>query len=284
VREGIAMAVAETKTAVHSGPSLLDRLQVVSLIGLVYVLGCLGIIFGLLPYLAWDVLNLPRENFLSHAGLIVVMLAVAAGLGFVGVRLVSTRHMPGLRAGIFSAFVLIFVLVLFNRWIGNWIEEKAFEPGSWISHGGQTFGQVLAAAIAIATFVLVGRWFFKPSTAILLQRFENQGWFTAAPYKPGQGNRVRRCTILGVLVLAGCGIWMLVRPGNPLEKGAENWTVEVPFTGKETITDKGDLAAAQSYLEKNAPDLKGAVSSVVAAPEGSAVVDRYSFQQINPGR
>ena len=43
------MAVAEKKAQEISTSSLLDRVPVVSLVGVVYVLACLGILFKLVP-------------------------------------------------------------------------------------------------------------------------------------------------------------------------------------------------------------------------------------------
>ena len=62
---------------------------------------------------------------------------------------------------------------------------------------------------------------------------EEQGWFTRAPYKRLQGQRVRRGTILGILVLAGCGIYTLLAH-RALVTASKHWEVVIPFTGGST--------------------------------------------------
>jgi preprotein translocase SecE subunit len=109
-----------------------------------------------------------------------------------------------------------------------------------------TSGSALWAAIGLA--VLVGAVFLlltQPGFTSWLTHCEDQGWFHASTYKPNQGLRVRRATVAGIVVLAGCGIWTLIKHGTlntaavwierPLFEGAamlarEPWIGYVPFT------------------------------------------------------
>jgi preprotein translocase SecE subunit len=55
---------------------------------------------------------------------------------------------------------------------------------------------------------------------------EEGGWFSASSYKKTQGLKVRRFTILGILVLLGSGILTLIQTGR-LAAG-ETWTLSFP--------------------------------------------------------
>src|SRR5262249_15315813 len=71
-------------------------------------------------------------------------------------------------------------------------------------------------------------------------RFEEQGWFTAAAYKRSQGQRVRRGTILGLLIVAGCGIYTLLAHKTLENLGTRDLVVTIPFTA-ETVTRLPDV-------------------------------------------
>jgi preprotein translocase SecE subunit len=96
-----------------------------------------------------------------------------------------------------------------------------------------------------------------------MARFEAQGWFSATPYKANQGVRVRRGTVFGLLILAGTGIWSLMNH-NTL-KGNPSWTLNIPFTGRVTLTNLGD-ADPSWFPVKNS--------------EGQPVVDRYDLRNV----
>ena len=61
---------------------------------------------------------------------------------------------------------------------------------------------------------------------------EEQGWFSTAYYKKTLGVRVRRLTILGLLLLGGSGIYSLWSQG-VLPK---DWVVTLPLDNAPTIT------------------------------------------------
>ena len=72
----------------------------------------------------------------------------------------------------------------------------------------------------------IGLTFLGPAFGAFLVAFENQGWFRAKSFKTSQGQRVRRLTILGILLLAGTGIMTLI--SHDLLRG--DWVVHLPFT------------------------------------------------------
>jgi preprotein translocase SecE subunit len=69
--------------------------------------------------------------------------------------------------------------------------------------------------------------FFQPRFLDWLVHAEAQGWFHAVPYKPNQGLRVRRATVIGAVVLVIFGIIALINHGT-LRTGS-GWLIAKPF-------------------------------------------------------
>lgn len=255
------MAVAVKNPPEIGNP--LDRLPVVSLVGVAYVIGCLGIVFGAVPWVWWNVLNFSRTSFAAGSVLGVVMLAAATGLAILGGRVLGSKLPHGARAGIFVGLVGILLVLLLTRWVSLWVEHWAYDSGLLT----QPSGIVIVALFGVGFLVLALWLFFQRNTEKQLVMLEDQGWFHATAYKPQQGQRVRRGTILGILLLAGAGIYTMLSH-QVLKRGSENWELAIPFTGKVTVTDPGDAAADLKPLEDN---LK---------PGEKLVLDRYEFQRI----
>jgi preprotein translocase SecE subunit len=236
-------------------PSLLDRMGVASLAGTVYLLGCLGIVFYLLPSLWWTWTGLDSSSFAAKALLGLVMLAAATGLAVLGARLLGGKTVPGLRAGIFMGLVWFLVILLLVRWASTWVEYWTY--GGLFGASGPTTGPIATGVLGLFFLFLGVRWFLKPGWERFLVRLEAQGWFSARAYKPLQGLKVRRGTIFGILVLVGAGVYTLVSHGT-LTHGAKNWELNIPFTGRVTITNPGDTGLS-----------------------AGEVVDRFRLQEIN---
>jgi preprotein translocase SecE subunit len=247
------MAVA-VKNTPDVGSSPLDRLPAASLVGVVYVLGCLGIVFGLLPAIWWNVLGFSRTSFAAGSLLGVLMLAAAMGLTVLG-GVVGARAPHGTRGGIFVGLLGLVLVLLLSRWVSLWVEHWCFDLGA-LSPGA---GIVLVSVIGVFLLAVALWLFFQRNTEKFLVQVEDQGWFQATAYKPLQGQRVRRGTILGILLLGGAGIYTLVSHG-VLRRGPDNWELNIPFTGRVTVTSEGDAA--------------GEVAN-------GAVLDRYEFQRIS---
>src|SRR5262249_11998065 len=229
-----------------------DRVAVVSLVGVVYLLGSLAIIFAALPALWWNGFHLDRDSFTAVALLGLAMVVVFGGLAFVGGKLLGPHPMPGTKAGIFVVMVGFLIVLWLARWISTWVENRSFNDGWW----SPSTGAIICTVVAIALLLLFLRWFLRPRFEKTLVRFENQGWFTATAYKPLQGQKVRRATILGLLILVGCGIYSLINHGSL--RGSPDWKVNIPFTGKVPVEKPGD-----SGLSEGDP------------------VDRYAFRDAN---
>ena len=229
----MAMSVAENPAVTERVPrSPQQTLAVGSLLGALYVLASLWLVFGGLPYV-WgpDALNVaPTNPFLATALLMLLAPVLGVALGYVGYLLLRDNHTPGLRAGIFTAALMVFLALWLGEGLGRLLESRQMGGGVGFVFLGVVVGGLLAGTAFL---------FLQPGWARLMEAFEHQGWFTADPFKGSQGFRVRRGTILGVLAVAGFGIYAMARtgvfgterPGLP----PNDWAWTVPFT--RLVTD-----------------------------------------------
>jgi hypothetical protein len=247
------MSVAVKNTPEIATTSLLDRMPVAALAGTAYVLGSLGIVFYLLPSL-WQMTGWGGAVALVVRGLL--QLAALGGLAYLGVQLLGPKAAPGIRAGIFVGLVGFLMILLLTRWASMWIEYLSFDRNLFAS----SVGAIITAVVGLALAALAVRFFLRPGTERFLVRLEEQGWFTIKPYKSMQGLRVRRGTIFGILLLVGAGIWTMLAHGT-LRRGASDWQLDVPFTGRVIIDNPGD---ATPELVKHFPDKDFSAASSTA--------------------
>jgi preprotein translocase SecE subunit len=255
------MAVAVKNTPDVTSSSLFDRPSVVSLTGVVYILGSLGILFKGIPALwwaFWDALGLGGTSFVGPSLLGLILIVAAVGLIVLGSRLLGPRAAPGTRAGIFVGLLGVLIILLLTRWASLWLEHWVYDV-NWFS---PTVGAVLTGAVFLVLLVVGAYYFMKPACERAMARFEAQGWFSATPYKANQGVRVRRGTVFGLLILAASGIYSLMNH-NTL-KGNPSWMLNIPFTGRVVVTNPAD---ATPWLPP-------------ANAEGQIVVERYALQNI----
>ncbi|MHB1422462.1 MAG: preprotein translocase subunit SecE [Gemmataceae bacterium] len=259
------MAVDVRNTPETTSASLLDRMTIAGLAGAAYLLGTLGIVFYLVPSL-WQSLGWEGNTALMLRGLL--QLAAFIGLLVYGAQLLGPRAAVGVRAGIFIGLVGFLLVLLLTRWASLWIEYWSFERGLFNS----MTGALITGVVGVVLLILGVRLFMMPGTERFLAALEEQGWFSARPYKSLQGMRVRRGTIFGILLLFGSGIWTLMAHGT-LRKGASDWQLNVPFTGRVTIESKGDVPADE--FAKAVPDWEARLA------DHTLIVDRYTLQEIN---
>jgi preprotein translocase SecE subunit len=259
------MAVAVKNTPEVASASLLDRMAVASLAGTAYALGTLGIVFYLIPSL-WGALGWEGPVAVVIRGLL--QLAALGGLVVFGSRLLGAKAVTGVRAGIFIGLVGFLLVLLLTRWASLWIEHWSYDSGYF----GPMTGSILTAAVGVALLALGIRQFLRPGSERFLVRLEEQGWFTAKPYKALQGLRVRRGTIFGILLLVGSGIWTMLAH-NTLRKGAPDWQIDIPFTGRVVVESKGDVP--NRVFDDHFPEWYARMEA------GSLVVDRYTLQEVN---
>ncbi len=251
------MAVAVKNTPEVASPGLLDRLAVASLAGTVYAIGWIGIVFYLVPGLWWGAFDRASPHAaVAWAFLILADLAVAAGLTYVGAKLLGPKSIYGVRAGICAGLIGVVLVLLLSRWASVWFEHWAYDA-HWFS---PTVGAVLSAVVCVLLLAGLVRLFFHPKFERWLLQVADQGWFRATSYKGNQGQKVRRGTVLGLLLIAGAGVYTLLNHGT-LRRAPENWALNVPFTSKIVVDYPGDVGP---YLP---PPPAGSDKAVVSREE-----------------
>jgi preprotein translocase SecE subunit len=235
--EGCTMSLA-VKHPETSSPGLLDRLRVGTLVGVVYVVAGLAIIFALLPWAWWQALGQPQQHTAVATTLLVLVgLGLAAGFVYGGLAGLRNYAVPGVKAGIFTALVTLLFVLLLTRWASLYFESWVYDSRSM----SETVGLIATAAVGVVLLILAAKFIFlAPSFGPKMIGFEEQGWFSTTSFKRSQGVRVRRGTIVGILALVGCGIYAML--AHQALAGSTDWAINIPFTGKEQITDLNDTA------------------------------------------
>src|SRR5439155_13475172 len=138
----------------------------ISLIGVVYLVACLAIVFKLLPSLwwaGWDAAGLARYAVIGGSLLLLLGLAVGVGLLWLGSHLLGSHPPVGVRAGVFVGFLGVLLVLLLTRWASLWFEYYAYVHGSidpfWGAIlTGVTGGLLLAAWLRAFTLPATQRY------------------------------------------------------------------------------------------------------------------------------
>lgn len=223
------MASAVKDTPAANSPNPFDRLAVDAFVGVAYVLASIWVVFYGISHLWRDVLKL-EPNAISVSLMIVAMVACAGGLIALGSRLAGQHPRAGLKAAVFTGMIGVVVAVGLASLVGTTLERVQVSAA---------IGIPVTAALALGLLGLLAWLYTKPGCESWLLVMEEQGWFTADAYKKSQGIRVRRGTLLGLLILAGCGVYTMLSH-EVLVTGAENWEVPIPYTPKVQVVRPGD--------------------------------------------
>ncbi|MFQ3592916.1 MAG: preprotein translocase subunit SecE [Gemmataceae bacterium] len=217
-----------------------------SLVGVLYLVVCLALLFKFVPEMWWTVWNsidlagLQLARFPVVGGTLLVLFGLLLAGAMLGLasRVLGEKPPPGVKAGVFVGFVSLLVILLLSRWISIYIERLAYS-GTFTA----VTGAVLTGAVTGILLLVFLRLFSQKWAHNGLVKLENMGWFTFVPYKPTQGLRVRRGTIFGILLLVGAGIYtMMVH--HTLRRIGPDWTLNIPFTGAIAIESFGDQKLA----------------------------------------
>ncbi|MGL4553830.1 MAG: hypothetical protein ACRC33_21925, partial [Gemmataceae bacterium] len=249
----MAVAVKTNPDARPSAPP--PSPAVLSLLGVVYLVAALALLFKFVPDMWWTVWNSPaltvgglqlaRFPVIGGALLVVFSFLLALTLIGLGNRLLGPKPPVGVRAGVFVGFVGLLLIVLLTRWISVGVERAAYA-------GVITpplAGAILTAGVAGLMLVVFLRTFFQKWAQKYVVQLEEMGWFSMAAYKPNQGQRVRRGTIFGMLLLIGAGVYTMLHH-NTLRRVGPDWSVNVPFTGAVAVEAMGD---AQELIKDKVP-------------------------------
>ncbi len=207
------MATAVEPSSAPSTPGQPLSLPIASLLGAVYVSASLAIIFYLLPVMWAESLTpqFKENNLVDWITWLPALVVVIVGLLMFGRKIAGDAAPRGMHGGIFLMISAGITIFFFARAFAMNIEGVP--------------GMVIGAAVALGLAYLAVRFFTGKSGERWMVLLEEQGWFSTRQYKRSLGVKVRRITILGVLVVGGSGAWSLYSNGLLPEK----WTLAMPF-------------------------------------------------------
>jgi preprotein translocase SecE subunit len=184
-----------------------------SLLGVVYVVAAVAGVFYAVPTIWKDSISplFGGFTFVNVAVRLVVQLAVAGGLLWFGRKLLGDSPPKGIRGGIF--LMIVFAALIFFLW--RWAA---------LSMDG-TPGLIFSGLVAAFLLYFAVRFFTGKTGARWMVGIEEQGWFHGKSYKRTLGQKVRRLTILGILIIGGTGVFALYNQGSL----PANWTLAMPF-------------------------------------------------------
>lgn len=215
------MAVAAPSPTEIKDSTTPTSLWTTGLVGGVYVLAALAVVFIGVPQLwemsinSWFVNNL--GNFPNATARMLVQIAAAVGLYVFGIALCPNPP-KGIRGSIFMGISTIITAFFLVRAFFMILERMAakFEFAQSLS--------LLFVGFCLFLFYkfLISDRFVRWSIAL-----EEAGWFDFKSYKRNQGVKVRRFTILGVILLLGSGVYTMVH-NNIIT--VHDWALALPFT------------------------------------------------------
>ncbi|NBY03088.1 MAG: preprotein translocase subunit SecE [Planctomycetes bacterium] len=244
-------------TSVNANPAIYSLGFLVLFIALAYAL------LQLLPLVWFELLKFPPTSTSN-----ITLAIIGFGLGIFSLVIIGKtkifQELPGLKAGILVGFVITLANLYFDSWWGKFTETLVYDKRFFPESFGMGLAGAGAALAAIGSFIL----FFRPDNLKLFTRIEEQGWFSRESFKQNQGSKIRRGTIICLLILFGTGIMVLVR-NDTLARNGSNWKIEIPYTGKVKINpDK--TADALSLLQAEGYN-----------PENQLLVSREAYRKAN---
>lgn len=224
------MSVAEKPAPATVSNPPQARFAFVSLVGGIFLLVGLWLLFGALPTGWAMVVGSPpiMNEFLSGALLLILTIAGAVALAQFGRKLEASNAVPGSRAGAVWAALLVFLALRLSLGLGYLCERQEFGP----------MGAVLTLGVAAGFLFLIYKFLGFPGVQARLRKQEENGWYHAEPFKGTQGVKVRRATVIAVLVVGIAGIITMVnnRTLGTDRLGPNDWEWVIPFTS----TPEGD--------------------------------------------
>lgn len=220
------MATAVEPSSQARTPSTQSGLALAGLAGGVYVLAALAVVLYAIPA-AWAATAGPAvaksiNAFTADCLLTVAMVAATVGLVWLGRNLAGASPPKGLRGGITISISALIATFFIARAVGLGVET--------LGSAGLGLTLVVAGALLFATFRLLA----SPRGERWMVGLEDTGLMSGTTYKRALGQKVRRLTILGILLVGGTGAYTL---HNSLGHG--DWVIALPFTQTEGAADGG---------------------------------------------
>lgn len=221
------MAVAVQNVTESNKTNQPVGLLAASSVGAVFVLGAAIVVLRLIPGL-WDSsigksITSASNSFVSTALLLTLQVFALIGLTIAGTRLIANQKVKGVRGGIFFVIATIFTVFFCGRAI------------YLLAGRGFSFQIFLGIAINAGILFLVAQFYRTTRFADWSILLEEGGFFSTTSFKRSQGQRVRRFTIIGLLLVFLTGVWALMThswlPTNTIVRLA---------TGEEVSSRLGD--------------------------------------------
>jgi preprotein translocase SecE subunit len=211
-------------TAVEPGseprtPSAPLSLPLASLIGAVYVAASIAVVLFAIPNFWVTTVTPALKNITLTAGSrVVAQVGALAVLLWFGRKLLGDNPPKGIHGGIF--LVISWAIAIFFLWRAVALNIE----------GGA--GIIAAGLFAAFLLYLAVRHVTGASGQRRMVSLEEQGWFSTAAYKRTLGQKARRLTILGILLVGGTGILAYSSAGSI----PETWRLAMPFENPSQIT------------------------------------------------
>ncbi len=194
-------------------------LVVASVFGALVVLGGL-VIAGYAVPLIWQEYIAPSASrlpgFLNVSLRLLFQLAAAGGVIYAGTQLAGNNPPKGLRGGIFLVISTIITIFFVVRAVYINLADLAYQTPVTLA--------VLGVLLFGAYKLLMSAW-----AETKMHTIEEQGWFHLNSFKATQGLKLRRYTLVGILIVGWTGAWSLY---DNRTFGIGDQTITVPFYEK----------------------------------------------------
>lgn len=217
------MATAVQTSTEPRTPNPRTRLVLASLFGALFVIAGVAVAAYLVPQLL-DGLLAPLGTSAAFLLRVVAQIATVGAFVWVGSMLSGANPPLGVRGGIFLVISGLIAIFFVTRAVGLNVEDSPLGMG-------------IAAAVLVGLLVLFARFLVSPRAERWMLGLEQQGWFSTYSYKRTQGQRARRYTIIGLLLVGWTGVYSAM-VNETFGRGP--WDLRMPFE-LPTITPLVDL-------------------------------------------
>ena len=235
----MATAVKPSTEPGTSNPRL--ALVIASTIGALFVVAGIAVSAYLVPMLWADAVDPYLNPIMTFAFRLIAMAAVAGAIFWVGRLLAGSNPPRGLRGGIFLVISLFFTAFFIIRAVGLNIEDTNYGFVTLI-----VLGVVLGGSYVFLTSPRAERWMYA---------IEEQGWFHTFNYKKTQGLKLRRYTLIGLLLIGMSGVFTLYTHGTI---GVGDLALQIPYMHTNEVPDRAwqNLTADELKWLKEIEDAK----------------------------